>query len=67
LQGKGIGGRLLEIAADTVCHKYPEVAALTVSSSPNSISFYAHAGFAEDGEEIDEEGMRFMPMKRPIR
>ena len=66
MQGRGIGRHLLEIAADTVCHKYPEVSALTVSSSQNSISFYVHAGFTEDGEEVDEEGMRFMPMKKPI-
>jgi len=66
-QGKSIGKRLINEATKTCLKRYPELTAMTVSSSPNSKLFYEAAGFAIQENELDEDGMRFTPMRKPIR
>ena len=66
LHGHGIGSHLLDLASEGLRSRYPDVTTLTVSSSPNSVSFYSHTGFTPLGAEIDEEGMRYTPMQRRL-
>ncbi len=66
-QGEGIGKRLIDEATRLCIEKSPAIKAITVSASPNSISFYQTIGFEAQGEEVDEDGMRFVPMQKIIK
>jgi predicted GNAT family N-acyltransferase len=65
-QGKDIGKKLIEEAIKKCLRRNSDLSAVTVSSSPNSNLFYKNIGFEVQGDEIDEEGMRFTPMKKVI-
>jgi GNAT superfamily N-acetyltransferase len=39
--------------------------ALTVNSTPGAVSAYARLGFVADGGAIEQDGLRFVPMRRP--
>jgi predicted GNAT family N-acyltransferase len=45
----------------------PYLSAVTVSASPNSYSFYENIGFNTQGDEIDDDGMRFTPMRKLVQ
>lgn len=63
-QGKGIGKNLIDEAINNCLNRNPELSVVTVSSSSNSKSFYEEAGFEVLGDEINEEGLRFTPMRK---
>ena len=63
-QGKGIGKSLIDEAIKICKERNPELTAITVSSSTNSKTFYEGIGFTVQGEEVDEDGMRYTPMQR---
>jgi predicted GNAT family N-acyltransferase len=65
-QGRGIGTELIKSGIDICLMEHPDLKSLTVSSSPNSKSFYNNAGFETTGDERDENGMRFTPMEKLI-
>lgn len=65
-QRKGIGKKLIGEAIKKCLSRNSELSAVTVSSSPNSKTFYEAAGFKVEGSEIDEDGMRFTPMRKSI-
>jgi ribosomal protein S18 acetylase RimI-like enzyme len=65
-QGRGIGKNLINKALTICLNRDPKMRAITVSSSPNSKSFYEEIGFKAQGEEVDEFGMRFTPMQKTI-
>jgi predicted GNAT family N-acyltransferase len=65
-QRKGIGNNLIDEAIKKCLTHNPDLSEITVSSSPNSKSFYEEAGFEVLGDEINEEGMRFTPMRKLI-
>lgn len=65
-QRKGIGKSLIDEAIRNCLHRNSELSAITVSSSPNSKAFYEITGFEALGNEIDEDGMRFTPMRKLI-
>lgn len=65
-QGKGIGNELINEAIRKCLEMDPSLKTITVSASPNSVSFYQTIGFQLTGEEVDEDGMRFIPMQREI-
>ena len=66
-QGKGIGKSLIDEAIKICRKRNPRLTAITVSSSPNSKTFYEGVGFTAQGEEVDEDGMRYTPMQRIVR
>jgi GNAT superfamily N-acetyltransferase len=66
-QGEGIGKHLIDEAKKLCLEKTPSLTAVTVSSSPNSVSFYQAVGFKALGDEVDEDGMRFLPMQKTIK
>ena len=63
-QGKGIGKSLIDEAIKICKERNPRLTAITVSSSPNSITFYEGIGFTAEGDEVNEGGMRYTPMRR---
>lgn len=63
-QGKGIGKNLIVEAIKNCLNRTPALSTVTVSSSPNSRSFYEEFGFEVLGDEINEEDMRFTPMRK---
>ena len=65
-QGKGIGKNLINEAIKKCLTRNSGLSEITVSSSPNSKSFYEKVGFKVLGDEINEEGMRFTPMSKSI-
>ena len=65
-QGNGIGNHLIDEAIRKCLNRNPDLSEVTVSSSPNSKSFYEKAGFEVLGDEINEEGMRYTPMRKLI-
>ncbi len=65
-QKKGIGKKLIDEAIKICLNRNPKLSAITVSSSPNSRVFYEAIGFKVQGDEIDEDGMCFTPMRKLI-
>ena len=65
-QGKGIGKGLINEAIRMCQDRNPKLAAITVNSSPNSISFYKGIGFNPLGDEVDEDGLRYTPMEKIV-
>lgn len=66
-QGDGIGKHLIDEATRICLKRNPALTAVTVSSSPNSMSFYEATGFEAQGEEVDEGGMRYISMRKTIK
>jgi len=65
-QGLGIGKSLIQFGIDNCLKGNPQLDNISVSSSPNSLSFYQNDGFVKNGEEQNENGMRFIPMQKYI-
>ncbi len=65
-QRKGIGKNLIDEAIKRCLNRNSDLSEVTVSSSPNSKKFYEEDGFEVLGDEINEEGMRFTPMRKII-
>jgi GNAT superfamily N-acetyltransferase len=61
-QQKGIGRELWRRALDVCLANRPEVAKITVHSSPNAVSAYQRLGFQAEGPEQTVNGIRFVPM-----
>jgi len=66
-QGKGIGNHLLDEATKACLNRNSNLTTVTVNSSPNSILFYEEVGFEAQGDEVDEDGIRFTPMRKIIK
>lgn len=62
LQGKGIGRGLFERALEMCRQNRPDVAAIDVNSSPNSVPVYERLGFVAIGPETTLNGITFVPM-----
>jgi GNAT superfamily N-acetyltransferase len=61
-QQKGVGKELWRRALDTCLASRPDVARITVHSSPNAVEAYRKLGFLVEGPERIENGIRFTPM-----
>ncbi|MCD4843527.1 MAG: GNAT family N-acetyltransferase [Methanosarcinales archaeon] len=66
MQGEGIGKSLIQFATHKCLENNPDVKSITVSSSPNSLTFYQNFGFIIPEEEKNEKGMRIIPMEKKI-
>jgi GNAT superfamily N-acetyltransferase len=66
-QGKGVGKHLLDEAIKICLNRNSDLTEVTVSSSPNSMRFYEGVGFEAQGIEVDQNGMRFTPMRKIIK
>lgn len=65
-QEKGVGRQLIDKAIKKCLDQNFDLSAITVSASPNSKKFYETIGFIAQESEINEDGMRFTPMKKLI-
>jgi GNAT superfamily N-acetyltransferase len=61
-QRKGVGRQLWRRALDTCLASRPEVAKITVHSSPNAVGAYRRLGFQPEGPEQTVNDIRFVPM-----
>jgi GNAT superfamily N-acetyltransferase len=61
-QGKGISRELLQRAL-TICRRHkPDLAQVSVNSSPNAVPIYERLGFVPWSPEQTVNGVRFVPM-----
>ena len=66
-QGDGIGKHLIDEATRICIKRNPALTEVTVSSSPNSMSFYEATGFEAQGKEVDEGGIHYISMRKSIK
>jgi GNAT superfamily N-acetyltransferase len=62
VQRSGVGRRLLARAIELCLESKPDLAAISVNASPNSVGAYERLGFVAVGEERTENGIRSTPM-----
>ena len=60
---RGIGTALVKKAVSDGKLLDPDFNTITVNSSPYAVPFYTALGFKPTDEMIEEDGMKFMPMK----
>lgn len=63
LHGAGHGRRLFELADERTL-KNSNSRITTVNSSLNAVGFYMRLGFEPNGQEMNDNGVRFQPMTR---
>jgi GNAT superfamily N-acetyltransferase len=66
-QQKGIGKELWRRALDACLADRPELARITVHSSPNAVEAYKRLGFRTEGPQQTVNGIRFVPMALGVR
>jgi GNAT superfamily N-acetyltransferase len=62
LHGRGIGRMLAERAIEMCRQKRPDLTAVDVNSSPNSVGVYKRLGFVPVGLQKTVNGITFVPM-----
>ena len=62
---KGIAKRLLHFALEEIT-KDAAITQITVNSSPYAVEAYGHLGFVKTTEQQEKDGIRFIPMMRPV-
>ena len=67
VQRKGIGQGLWHRALNACLAGWPDLARITVHSSPNAVEAYERLGFEAEGPEQIVNGIRFVPMAFAIR
>lgn len=65
-QRKGIGRALLDEVVRYVKQATPGLDLLTVHSSPNAHDAYLRFGFKDTGPEVEDQGIRSIPMALPL-
>ncbi len=65
-QRKGVGRRLLELAIKECFSRSPEGSNIDVHSSPYAVPIYEKLGFVAFKPEQLVNGIRFVPMSRPL-
>ncbi|MFZ5442093.1 MAG: GNAT family N-acetyltransferase [Myxococcota bacterium] len=65
-QGRGVGRRLFDAMLARVRRASPAARDLEVQSSPVAVPVYEALGFHRCGAELDEGGIRSIPMTRPL-
>lgn len=64
MQKTGVGKILIQKCIKKCKDNYPAIRSLTVSLSPNLLSFNKNSYFKVIEEEKNENGMRFIPMEK---
>jgi N-acetylglutamate synthase-like GNAT family acetyltransferase len=65
-QGQSVGKGLIRYGIHQCSLKHKDIKSVTVSSTPNSLTFYENIGFKIIDEEKNENGMRFIPMEKKL-
>ena len=66
-QRKGIGSELWRLALAACLAGRPDLARITVHSSPNAVEAYNRLGFRTEGPEETVNGIRFVPMALAVK
>ena len=62
-QGRGVGRELLDRGLAELKRRKPDLARVTVNSSPNSVDTYLSLGFVPADLQQEHNGIRFTPME----
>jgi len=66
-QNMGVAKKLLSLSLDYCRRANPSLDFIDVHSSPYAVEIYAKLGFTRTGIEQEINGIRFTPMRLPIR
>ncbi len=64
--GHGVGKAMFRYTLNAIRERHPEVAAITVNSSPYARGIYRKLGFVETADEQLRNGIRYYPMEYRI-
>jgi GNAT superfamily N-acetyltransferase len=62
----GVGRALLESAIECCLSAEPRPSAISVNSSPWAVPVYERLGFTATGSEIERNGIRAVPVAKPL-
>lgn len=62
-QHKGIATELFRYLLSELRRENPALSEITLNSSPYGVPFYLRLGFAPQSGELEEDGIRYTPMK----
>lgn len=65
--GRGIARRLFERARSICLERNPWLETMTVNSSPYAVEIYRRLGFTALSEELESNGIRYVPMLCRLR
>ena len=60
---RGIATGIFRFLLRDLREENPALSEITLNSSPYGLPFYLHLGFVPQSEELEEDGIRFTPMK----
>lgn len=60
---RGIATEIFRFLLRDLREENPALSEITLNSSPYGLPFYRHLGFVSQSEELEEDGIRFAPMK----
>ncbi|MDE7399408.1 MAG: GNAT family N-acetyltransferase [Oscillospiraceae bacterium] len=62
-QRKGVATEIFRFMLHDLREENPSLSEITLNSSPYGLPFYRHLGFIPQSEELEEDGIRYTPMK----
>lgn len=62
-QRKGVATAIFQYLLEDLRKENPNLTEITLNSSPYGLPFYLHLGFVPQSEEMEENGIRYTPMK----
>lgn len=60
---RGIATEIFRFMLHDLREENPSLSEITLNSSPYGLPFYLHLGFAPQSGELEEDGIRYTPMK----
>lgn len=60
---RGIATEIFRFLLHDLRRENPSLSEITLNSSPYGLPFYRHLGFIPQSEELEEDGIRYTPMK----
>ncbi len=63
----GAASMLVNVAIASIASNKPSTPVVTVNSSPYAVDFYKAIGFVAIDEEQKRDGIRYTPMRRPLK
>ena len=64
---RGIATGIFRFLLRDLREENPALSEITLNSSPYGLPFYRHLGFVPQSEELEEDGLRYTPMKLLVK
>lgn len=64
---QGVATAIFKFLLDDLLRENPELCEITLNSSPYGRGFYLHIGFEALSEEMEQDGIRYTPMKYTVK